>query len=99
MLFDSMPPVASLDLNQPPPAGFGDPGIVFNVTFFDDVAVSGSSLGDDDFRVMGPNGYNQLAHYIPNAPRDERSRGVDVCLSNSFGFGGQNDTLVVRRVR
>jgi 3-oxoacyl-[acyl-carrier-protein] synthase II len=37
--------------------------------------------------------------YIPNAPRDERERGVEVCLSNSFGFGGQNDTLVVRRFR
>ncbi len=35
--------------------------------------------------------------YIPNAARDERSRGVDVCLSNSFGFGGQNDTLIVKR--
>ncbi len=35
--------------------------------------------------------------YIPNAARDERSRGVDVCLSNSFGFGGQNDTILVRR--
>lgn len=35
--------------------------------------------------------------YIPNAPRDERPRGVEVCLSNSFGFGGQNDTLIVRR--
>lgn len=37
--------------------------------------------------------------YIPNEPRDERQRGVDVCLSNSFGFGGQNDTLVVRKFR
>jgi 3-oxoacyl-[acyl-carrier-protein] synthase II len=37
--------------------------------------------------------------YIPNAPRDERARGVDVCLSNSFGFGGQNDTLCIRRFR
>ncbi|MEX2217962.1 MAG: beta-ketoacyl-[acyl-carrier-protein] synthase family protein [Phycisphaerales bacterium] len=37
--------------------------------------------------------------YIPNKPRDERARGVEVCLSNSFGFGGQNDTLVVRRFR
>src|SRR3954470_21616935 len=68
VLFDTTAPVASLDLTQPPPAGFGDPGIIFNVTFFDDVAVAGASLGDDDFRVMGPNGYNQLAHYIPNAP-------------------------------
>jgi 3-oxoacyl-[acyl-carrier-protein] synthase II len=37
--------------------------------------------------------------YIPNSPRDERARGVEVCLSNSFGFGGQNDTLVVRKFR
>lgn len=38
--------------------------------------------------------------YIPNEYRDERERGgVEVCLSNSFGFGGQNDTLIVRRFR
>jgi 3-oxoacyl-[acyl-carrier-protein] synthase II len=37
--------------------------------------------------------------YIPNQPRDERHRGVEVCLSNSFGFGGQNDTVVVRKFR
>jgi 3-oxoacyl-[acyl-carrier-protein] synthase II len=37
--------------------------------------------------------------YIPNEPRDERERGVEICLSNSFGFGGQNDTLIVRRFR
>jgi 3-oxoacyl-[acyl-carrier-protein] synthase II len=36
--------------------------------------------------------------YVPNASRDLREQGgVDVCLSNSFGFGGQNDTIVVRR--
>ena len=34
--------------------------------------------------------------YIPNSARDERARGVRVCLSNSFGFGGQNDTVCVR---
>ncbi|MGD9789797.1 MAG: beta-ketoacyl synthase [Phycisphaerales bacterium] len=36
--------------------------------------------------------------YVPNAARDLRAEGgVDVCLSNSFGFGGQNDTACVRR--
>jgi len=36
--------------------------------------------------------------YVPNTARDLRDRGgVSVCLSNSFGFGGQNDAVVVRR--
>jgi len=36
--------------------------------------------------------------YVPNAARDLRERGgVEVCLSNSFGFGGQNNTIAVRR--
>ncbi len=30
--------------------------------------------------------------YIPNEPR---KTDVKVCMSNSFGFGGQNDTLIV----
>lgn len=38
--------------------------------------------------------------YVPNAARDLNAQGgVEVCLSNSFGFGGQNDTAVVRRFR
>ncbi len=31
--------------------------------------------------------------YVPNAARKTRVR---TCLSNSFGFGGQNDTLIIR---
>jgi 3-oxoacyl-[acyl-carrier-protein] synthase II len=38
--------------------------------------------------------------YVPNRARDVRAQGgVKVCLSNSFGFGGQNNTLCVRDYR
>ena len=38
--------------------------------------------------------------YVPHVARDlTDAGGVEVCLSNSFGFGGQNDTLCVRRYR
>lgn len=38
--------------------------------------------------------------HIPNQARDCRAAGgVEVCLSNSFGFGGQNDTVCVRKWR
>ena len=34
--------------------------------------------------------------YVPNIAR---KCAVDTCISNSFGFGGQNDTLVVTRYK
>lgn len=36
--------------------------------------------------------------HVPNEARDlTDTGGVDVCLSNSFGFGGQNDSICVKR--
>ena len=32
--------------------------------------------------------------YIPN---EARASQVDVCMSNSFGFGGQNACLVIKK--
>jgi len=32
--------------------------------------------------------------YIPNAPRKAK---VEICMSNSMGFGGQNNTLIIKR--
>ena len=37
--------------------------------------------------------------YVPNTARDCRAQGVEVCLSNSFGFGGQNDSALIRKFR
>jgi 3-oxoacyl-[acyl-carrier-protein] synthase II len=34
--------------------------------------------------------------YIPNVPRKAK---VETCMSNSFGFGGQNNTLIIMRGR
>jgi len=32
--------------------------------------------------------------YVPNEPRKAK---VEICMSNSFGFGGQNNTLIIKR--
>jgi 3-oxoacyl-[acyl-carrier-protein] synthase II len=34
--------------------------------------------------------------YVPNRPRKAK---VDICMSNSFGFGGQNNTLIITHPR
>ncbi|HNX26347.1 MAG TPA: beta-ketoacyl-[acyl-carrier-protein] synthase family protein [Phycisphaerae bacterium] len=33
--------------------------------------------------------------YIPNAPRKAH---VDICMSNSMGFGGQNNTIIIKKI-
>ncbi len=36
--------------------------------------------------------------YVPNQARDlNQTGGVKIALSNSFGFGGQNNTLIIKR--
>ena len=36
--------------------------------------------------------------YVPNEARDLNAQGgVDVAMSNGFGFGGQNDSILLRR--
>jgi 3-oxoacyl-[acyl-carrier-protein] synthase II len=45
-----------------------------------------------NYRTPDP---NCTLDYIPNTPRKTKVR---TCLSNSFGFGGQNDTIVVRAI-
>lgn len=36
---------------------------------------------------------------VPNKARDLHEAGVDVCINNSAGFGGQNDVVVVRKYK
>ncbi len=35
--------------------------------------------------------------YIPNTARKATDKRVEICMSNSFGFGGQNNTLIVTK--
>ena len=38
--------------------------------------------------------YQKRIYFWQNVPRRAK---VDVCMSNSMGFGGQNDSLIIRR--
>ena len=47
--------------------------------------------------LKNPDPRCDLDHVAGEARDLNPSGGVDVCLSNSFGFGGQNNTVCVRR--
>ncbi|MFT5424158.1 MAG: 3-oxoacyl-[acyl-carrier-protein] synthase II [Phycisphaerales bacterium] len=48
--------------------------------------------------LVNPDPKCDLDH-VPHEARDlNAAGGIDVCLSNSFGFGGQNDTVCLRKI-
>ncbi len=49
------------------------------------------------FNLKNPDPLCDLDHVAGGARDLNVEGGVDVCLSNSFGFGGQNDAVCVRR--
>jgi probable HAF family extracellular repeat protein len=62
----------------------------FSVTYADNVAVKGSSLGNNDVRVTGPSAFNQLATFVSvNTPGDGTPRTVTYQITTP---GGSWDT-------
>ncbi|MEM9450505.1 MAG: DUF4347 domain-containing protein [Cyanobacteria bacterium P01_E01_bin.6] len=51
----------------------GETTYEFTVTYEDATAVSVSSLGSTDVRVVGPNGFNQLASFVDASPNTDGS--------------------------
>jgi fibronectin-binding autotransporter adhesin len=64
-----LPPVDTTKPTVSTPTLVGSPHagvttITFKVTYSDNIAVDDSTLGNDDIRVTGPNGVNQLATFV-----------------------------------
>jgi hypothetical protein len=57
-----IPPGAELAITDITDPGVGAKG--FSVTYTDDVAIDVASLGNDDIRVTGPNGYDRAATLV-----------------------------------
>ncbi|MEZ6243934.1 MAG: beta-ketoacyl-[acyl-carrier-protein] synthase family protein [Phycisphaerales bacterium] len=51
------------------------------------------------FNLKNPDPACDLDHVAGGARDLNTAGGIEVCLSNSFGFGGQNDAVCVRRYR
>lgn len=57
-----------------------------------------TGIAPPTINLQNPDPECDLDH-VPNVARDLNALGgIDACLSNSFGFGGQNNTICVRRL-
>ncbi|MBD2312675.1 carbohydrate-binding protein [Desertifilum sp. FACHB-1129] len=59
---DTTPPTANLSVTNVTAAG--DEAYTFSVTYSDDVAIAATTLDSSDVRVIGPDGFSQLASLV-----------------------------------